>query len=286
MRWKRRYGRSVCTAACLTVAALSGLLACREQPPGVEVARVGDEGLTVEDIESRIPVHLTGKVTAQEKRRLAQGWVEEALLYQEALSRKLDEDPDVAARVSGAVRNMLTAELLEREFQRDSDILEGDYHNYYEAHKEDFVREHPEIRARHILVRNRSDLDRVRDRLKGGDLFDLVAREVSIDASAEAGGDLGYFTENMVNLAFWERCEKARAGRPVVAETRLGHHLIEVLDRREAGTIPDLLEVRGEIRQRILAERRQARREALLSALRERIPWSLHLEKLGDDGAE
>ncbi len=253
---------------------LAGLPGCRGEPEGV-VATVGKAWLTLQEIESRIPIQFAGKVTDRDKKRLVEGWVEEELLYQEALRRKLDEDPDVAARISRAARDLLIAELLEREFRGDADISEDDIRLYYDTQQEDFFRNEPEVRVRHILVKSRSDRDRVRQRLRSGELFDQVAREVSLDVSREVGGDLGYFTEDMVDPSFWEACQKAKLGRQVPAVTRLGQHVIEVLDRREAGSVKDLSEVWGEIRQRILTERRHTRRVELLTELRNRVSWTI-----------
>ena len=157
------------------------------------VAAVGKRRLMLQEVESRIPVQLAGKVGVQGKRRLVEGWVEEELFYQEALQRKLDKDPVVAARISDAVRDMLVAEFLEQEFKRDSDVLEGEVLDYYEAHRDDFVRELPEIRARHILVSNRDALNRVWQRLQDGDPFERIARAESIDSSSEDGGGAGLF---------------------------------------------------------------------------------------------
>ena len=268
-------GLRAVAAFCVAMAACCSFWACQKRPLGTVVARVGESAFTLEDIEARIPVYLVGKISSEEKRRLAEGWVEEELLHREALRRGLDEDPEVAVRASRAVRDLLITELLERDFKRDSEVLEGEYHTYYEAHAGDYVRDQLEIRARHILVRSRSELDQVRKRLRQGEPVEQVAREVSLDVSAEEGGDLGYFTEDMVQPAFWAACEKARAGRTVRVETRLGHHVVEVMDRREAGSSRGLLEVRGEIRERILAHRRRERRKALLTQVRERIPWSI-----------
>ncbi len=213
---------------------------------------------------------------------MVEGWVREQLLYQEALRRGLDEDPSVAARLSQARRDLLTAELLERELREGAEIEEEVIREYYLSHQEDFVREEPEIRVRHILVPQRSDLARVRKRLDRGELFDQVAREESVDESAERGGDLGYFTEDMVDPAFWAACEKAAVGRPVQVRTRLGYHLVEVLDRREEGVVRDLLEVKADIRQRILSERRQTRRDSLLQAIRSRMEVRVNVEKGAD----
>lgn len=255
---------------------------CQKSPQeGVVLATVGQARLTERAVEARIPVQLMGKLTARQKRHLAEAWVNEELLYQEAKRLKLDKDPEVAARISQAVKDLLVAVLLDRETQKNADVFDADIRAYYEAHKKEFMREDTEIRARQILVRNAGELDMVQRRLRNGETFDQVARDMSIDASAEAGGDLGYFTRDMVDPAFWNACEKAPIGRRVKAVTPLGYHLIEVLDRHEAGTVKDLSEVSDEIRARILAERREKKRQALLAELRKRIPWSIQV-KSGD----
>ena len=255
--------------------AAAALVGCQDAPRAVAVAEVGDVRLTQADIDSRIPIQMPGQIAPHDQRRIVERWVEEELLYQEALGRKLDQDPTVSTRISRAVRELVIAALLEQVFRGDSEVSDEEVRVYYEARPEDFIRDDPEIRVRHILVKSKSDLDRVKKRLRKGELFDQVVREESIDVSASAGGDLGYFTQEMVDTPFWEACNKAKLGRQAQASTHLGRHIIEVLDRREAGVVKDLTEVWSEIRQRILAERRQAKRLELLVELRGRIPWSI-----------
>ena len=161
--------------------------------------------------------------------------------------------------------------------------LEGDILDYYQTHRSEFVREFPEIRARQILVPDREALSQVWERLRGGEIFQVVAREESIDSSAEDGGELGYFSKNSADASFWEACQKARKGKQIRISTQLGYHIIEVLDRREVGSVPDLIEVRGKIWQRLYAQRRQAKREKILEELRNRFSWSIFLEQIEDD---
>ncbi len=111
-------------------------------------------------------------------------------------------------------------------------------------------------------------------------MFDQVAREESIDASNEMGGDVGYFTEDRVAPEFWSGCDKAKIGKLTLVRTPLGYHLIEVLDRKEAGTVRELLNVRDEIRQRILTDRRESIRAKMLEEIRNRIPASIAYDKL------
>lgn len=256
------------------------LFACNDAPVGEVVARVGDTVLTAQALERRVPVHLNGRVTADDRRRMVEAWVEEQLLYQEALARGLDRDAGVSGRIEQAVQSILTSELLERDFSEVSAVTEEDLRAYYSENSDAFVRVVPELRVRQILVKGRADANRVRKRLEGGAMFDQVAREESIDASSERGGDVGYFTEDRVDPAFWSGCEKAKIGKLTQVRTPLGYHLVEVLDRKEAGSVRDLLDVRDEIRQRILSERREALRARTIDDIRNRIPASIAYDKI------
>ena len=264
----------------LLVVALSLLAACNRAPVGEVVARVGDAVLTAQELERRVPIHLEGQVTADHRRRMVESWVEEQLLYQEALTQKVDEDHGVNRRIDQAVQVILTAELLERLFSEVSTVSEDDLRAYYSERSDVFVRDVPELRVRQILVKGRSDASRVRKRLESGAMFDQVAREESIDASNEMGGDVGYFTEDRVAPEFWSGCDKAKIGKLTLVRTPLGYHLIEVLDRKEAGTVRELLNVRDEIRQRILTDRRESIRAKMLEEIRNRIPASIAYDKL------
>ena len=260
---------------------LIGIWGCGSTPDGTVVAKVGESYLTKEALAKRIPEAFLGKISVEEKRNLVENWVEEELLYQEAIKQKLDEDPELSAQIEKAVRQLLVAELMTRAHEKDNTVLEGEVLDYYEEHRPDFERDQPEIWVRHIVVEDKNTLNQVWDRLQKGEFFEQVAREVSIDPSAQQGGDLGYFSADMVDdPAFWAACEETKVGRRVRTTTKLGHHVIEVRDRRETGSMRDLVDVRGKIHQLILAERRQEQRDKLLAEVKERIKWSMDLDTL------
>jgi len=253
------------------------MTSCQPVPEGEIAARVGDRQLTVHELEARIPVHVAGRIGPSGRRRAAEEWVEEELLIQEARRLKLDEDLSVAERLERMRRDLLIMELLERRQNGAPPVTEQDIQSYYDINTEDFFREEPEIRARHILVKTRSEVRKLQARLKEGELLDQLAREASIDVSAEDGGDLGYFTEDMVSAPFWEACRKASLGRQELERTPLGYHILEVLDRRDAGTSKDLSEVRPEIRQQLMLQRLNDLRQSLLMELRGRVEWQVVL---------
>ena len=265
---------------CAVILGIFASLACENQPEGERIAQVGQVRLTNEELLARLPGPFLGSISVEEKRQLVEKWVDEELLYQEAIKQGLPDDPKLADLIAQSTRRLLVSELLERTYERDSDVLEGEILNYYEANRQSFERENPEIRVRHILVTDKATLDRVWARLQDGESFDVVAREESVDISASAGGDLGYFSEDMVSASFWEACQAANLGRRTRVTTTAGFHVLEVLDRREAGSERDLVDVRGEIRQRILGERRQTLRDQLLEKLKGTTEWDVDLTRV------
>lgn len=270
-------------ARCLKIGliiCLIGIWGCERSQKASVVAQVGNRYLTIEALEKRIPAPFAGTLSPKEKQRLVENWIEEELLHQEALRQKLDRDSELSDRIDRAVRQLLANELMTRTYARDAAISEDEILAYYEEHRADFERNQLELRARHLVVADRNAMNRAWDRLQKGDFFEQVAQEVSIDQSAVNGGDLGYFTEDMVTSSFWEACRDAKLGHRIRTRTELGYHIIEVMDRDDEGSIRDLVDVRSEIQQRILTERRREQRAKLMAELKERIEWSVDWKQL------
>lgn len=145
-------------------------------------------------------------------------------------------------------------------------VAESDVAAFYEQNRKRYSAPE-ERRARHILIRVAPDAAKSeRDaaqaranallaRLKQGAGFDELAKTESQDpGSARSGGDLDFFTREMMTGAFADAAFSAERGVVVgPVDTEFGLHLIEVTDIRP-GRIRSLSEVRDEI----LAEVRRA----------------------------
>jgi parvulin-like peptidyl-prolyl isomerase len=92
-----------------------------------------------------------------------------------------------------------------------------------------------QARARHILVETEEEAQTVIERLKAGEDFGDLARELSLDtASGANGGDLGFVPRGR----FVEPIDKAVFSLPIgeisePIESQFGWHVIEVLEREE-----------------------------------------------------
>jgi len=87
------------------------------------------------------------------------------------------------------------------------------------------------IKCSHILVQKQSEALAIVERLKKGEKFGKLAKELSIDTgSAKRDGSLGYFGRGMMVKPFEEAAFKLEVGAvsdPVKSE--FGYHLIKRL---------------------------------------------------------
>ncbi len=87
------------------------------------------------------------------------------------------------------------------------------------------------IKCSHILVPKQSESLAILERIKNGEKFGRLAKELSIDSgSAKKDGNLGYFTKGMMVKPFEEVAFKLQIGEisePV--KTEFGYHIIKRL---------------------------------------------------------
>ncbi len=85
------------------------------------------------------------------------------------------------------------------------------------------------IKCSHILVTKQSEALEIMEKLKRGEKFGKLAKELSIDSgSAKKDGNLGYFTKGMMVRPFEDVAFKLQVGEtsePVKSE--FGYHIIK-----------------------------------------------------------
>ncbi|MDJ0864884.1 MAG: peptidylprolyl isomerase [Myxococcota bacterium] len=266
----------------LALVALATPMACSpgesepaEAPASEIVARVDDEVITVEEFDAaigRLPKALQQRYQdPQQRARYLDQVIDNRLLLAEARRRRLHEDDAVRGKLEDLERRLLI-DALQRAVAAEA-VSDEALRAYYDAHQDDYSNER--VRVRHVLVKDPELAERLRGELEGGADFPALAREHSIDPTAQRGGDLGYVPRGRMDPAF----ERAAFGLAepgdlsAVVRTRFGYHVIQLVERPETHT--------RSYDQVKLAIRQKLQREAVddvLAGLRERAEIEKTLE--------
>jgi peptidyl-prolyl cis-trans isomerase C len=264
--------------------------------------------LAVRNVEGRAGQAVPAEQRDEVYRGLLDDLVAFRLLKQEAERRQLSpSDADLNAAMKelrgqfpdeGAFKQALAAQkmtlqqlrqetrdkllvdgLLEQEIGAGVTISPADISGFYEQHPERF--QQPEaVRASHVLIglpenaddaaRNaaRARAEQVLKQARAGTDFAQLARKHSNDASAQRGGDLGFFPRGQMVPPFEQAAFALQPGQiSDVVETPFGYHVIKVTERQPGRTVP-FSEVTGQIEQYLQQERRGERARAFIEQLK------------------
>ncbi len=158
--------------------------------------------------------------------------VDQKLLAAEAQRRKLDKDP-LAQRRLIAAQDRVMGDMLIETTVADA-VTEDNIRGLYEEQQK-LARRSEEIRARQIVLATAAEVEQVRKLIAAGANFEALAMERSRDAATRFnGGDLGYFTTDVMPEAYEAALKGAKAGQligPVPAQG--GFALLKIEDVRQ-----------------------------------------------------
>ncbi|MFH1007473.1 MAG: peptidyl-prolyl cis-trans isomerase [Candidatus Latescibacterota bacterium] len=251
-----------------------------DQPQGVVLARVGDATLTLSELLAVVPDDVAGSLSLDSQKRMVERWMEEQLLYQEALRRGIDREEPIQRLIESSKVDLVVSELI-AQLGDNHAPTEDELLQYYNEHQDEFAREEDEIWARHVLVATRAEAQRIRTRILAGEAFDHVLQEQSTDPATIDSADLGYFSRTNAGEPLWNAASALPVGvlsKPV--KTEFGYHIIEVLDTKGEGSIRAFDTVKADIVGKCALIHQQERIQWLLQTLRAQSPHEVHLTRL------
>jgi len=179
------------------------------------------------------------------------------ILYQEALKRKLDKNPDYQMQLDLAKQQIILGVLFE-DINKKIQPSDADVAKEYERVKTQ-QGESKQYKARHILVKEETEAKQVMADLKNGGDFAKIAAEKSADpGSKDNGGELEWSSAEAFVQPFGEALRGLKKGEmtkePV--QTNYGYHIIELQDVRTQ-PFPPLEQVKGQIHQALANKARE-----------------------------
>lgn len=165
---------------------------------------------------------------------------------------------------------LLRSRLIEREVRRKIRITDEDVAAAYARRAE-------EINARHILTANADEAAAIRRDLLAGGNFEELGRRAGIIEAA----DLGWARRGAYVKAFEEAAFALKPGGiSEVVQTRFGHHVIQVMDRRTVALPPLTDELKDTIRDELYAASFDEIFNTYLAGLQERATIEIRSESL------
>ncbi len=270
-------------SALLLAAALIGLVPLSAAADDVVVARVNGVDIKQSDLDfaaSEVGPRLANYTPADRKRVLLQYVIENELMAEAGQKDNLDKAPTFAARVKYHDRRALRDAFFDVSIANA--VSEDAAKKIYDE-KIATMKPQQEIHARHILVATEDEAKKVAERLKNGEDFATVAKEVSKDANAE-GGDLGFFTRGQMLKPFEDAAFALDVGQiSAPVQTQFGWHIIKVEEKRDQ-PLPTF----DQVKEAIIGQLVQQKAQEVVTGLRDSAKIEVvdpELKKAMDDAA-
>jgi len=169
----------------------------------------------------------TLKPSPQTKRSILQSEFENYVMAVHARDLGLNRDERSIRKLGMIKRKVLAEEYLNRNVLVNVDVSEKDI-------RELFLRFNTRLRASHLYAPDKQSAEKLYERVKNGETFDELAREVFQNPNlANSGGDIGEFTVDELDLFFENTAYNLEVGeisKPV--RTAQGYSIIKLTDRK------------------------------------------------------
>ena len=246
---------------CLPVLLLAGVLALTSPMPNavaqekILVATLNGEAIYLDEVirlVEKLPDEIRQQPLETYFDRLIDDIVDSRLAAAAGNEAGLTNDEDIIVQMSIAAQRVLAEAWINRELRKS--VSDDAIQEAYETFVAD-EQSRREVKARHILVKEKTEAEAIIAELKGGANFAEQAKTKSTGPSGPNGGDLGYFPRGAMVPAFEMAAFALEAGSFTEApvQTQFGWHIILVEDKRisEAPTIEELA---PQLRQNLISQ--------------------------------
>ena len=232
-------------SAGLAIVLCAGLIGCFQPdsaskpiPGDVAVAKVdGKPVFKSEVVREAVAQGLISEGEALEIssdlfRRVLDEVVDQKLLASEAVRRGIDRKSAAQRRVAAARERILGDMVVEGAVE--SAVTENAIRALYQEQMK-LGRQGEEFRARQIVVGTEPEAGAIKKQISSGASFEGLAANRSIDAQTRSsGGDLGYFTPDVMPAAYGAVLKSARPGQILGPfKSDAGWVILRVEDRRQ-----------------------------------------------------
>lgn len=155
------------------------MMSCSDHNENQVIAEVGSSQLEFGELLKRLPLNEDDSTSRKEIANAISVWVNEEILYQEALKQGLDEDKETAFLVEQAKRKIFTDRLVLNIKSKTKTPEEGEILEYYQSHLDQFSRGYPVYRVNYIKANSLKQARSWLKKINKGQDFNRFKRNIS-----------------------------------------------------------------------------------------------------------
>ncbi len=263
------------TKVLILIAGVLVLAGCRRSEPSTTpVARLDNRTLTLEEITAQLDS--TREITGAQLNEYIQRWVNNEILYREAVRRGLDQKENVRARVEEVQRQLAVNALLDEVVYTEelSQSTAEEIAQYYQVHISEFTLSTDVALVSFALFRDRDLANTFRTRILQGapwrDALEQVLSDPQQSVLVVARVDSAYHTQStLFPVELWRVASASSRAEPSFPiRTAEGFYVLITWKFTRSGQRADVAYVAGEIRGRLAIEHRQRALANLMENLR------------------
>jgi hypothetical protein len=239
--------------------------------------------LTLDELHEAIPQEYSKDISREQVINYVKHWIDNTILYQEALRLKLDKDDGVKNRLARLKTDLLCAELLSRSAVPLQDVSVPDdmVKKYYLAHKETFIRDKPVVKSLEIVLPDEATAWKVRGLVTPDNFLTLGSQysKVPVQDPSKAA----FYKVDDLPASYAQEIATTRIGGTTQAiKTSTGYSIFRVLDKQPKGSVSDLPEVREDIARNLAATMQNDSLGKILAVLRTKVMVETHFDIIPD----
>lgn len=257
----------------LAILVVLSIFSCKKVKKDAVVS-IGSNSYTIEELceQLNIPPQQAMALTPKQKQQVIDYFVQGEIFYREALSRKLNKDPEFQRRIEATKKGILIQQLYQNLMRELPQVSEIEAKAFYEAHKDEY---NTEIKIARIMFDNEQTADLVYQQLLSGGDFAKLAKQYSVDsATGKNGGVYGWISRG--DLYAMPEVEDAAFGIKNVGEisniviTPYGLEIIKLLDRRKFKVERNFDNLKFSIINKLTMERQKTFLDSLTTTLKKK----------------
>ncbi len=193
--------------------------------------------------------------------------IDKELIVQKAKASGMDKDPDLIKRMQALEKSLLLSLYVKKEVLDKATVTDKDVQDYFNSHKADLG----SVRISHILVATQPEAQAALDKLKAGEDFAKLAKQVSLDTKTKnSGGDLGFVKwQQFGSSGLKDAAFKLKPGEVSdIVQSQFGYHIMKVTEKKPASAA-DFKAMQDDLKAMLTEKKKEELFDALVKSMKD-----------------